>query len=86
MPELKKFAVRFIHNGAIRTYLVEDVATPDAICTAIDLLEQDIPEIFEARGLSVIAKAWPDGAHLADAEHGPLIDAIRRRPAELVAA
>ena len=74
---LKKHAVRFIHNGKSRTYIVMDVGTVAAICTALDLLEIDVPEIESAIGLAVISKAWPEGAHLACEGEGPVIDTTR---------
>lgn len=74
---LAKHAVRFIHNGKSRTYIIMDVGTVAAICTALDLLECDVPDIESAIGLAVIAKAWPEGAHLADEGDGPLIDTTR---------
>lgn len=74
---LKKHAVRFIHNGKSRTYIVMDVGTVAAICTALDLLEVDVPEIDQCIGLAVISKAWPEGAHLACEGDGPIIDTTR---------
>lgn len=74
---LKKHAIRFIHAGSSRTYVVMDLSVCDAICTAIDLLEADIPEMASAIGLAVIGKAYPDGAHLADEGEGPIIDTTR---------
>lgn len=53
MPTLAKHAVRFIHNGNSRTY------------------------ILPALGLAVIAKAYPEGAHLALEGDGPIIDHTR---------
>ena len=78
MPtELKKHAVRFIHHGKSRTYIVNALGTIDAICTALDLLECDVPDIESAIGLAVVSKAYPEGAHLADEGVGPLIDTTR---------
>lgn len=74
---LKKHAVRFIHNGKSRTYIVMDVGTVAAICTALDLLEIDVPEIESCIGLAVISKTWPEGAHLACEGEGPVIDTTR---------
>ena len=78
MHTLKKVAIRFIHQGNSRTYIVEALDTVDAICTALDLLECDVPDITSAIGLAVVAKAWPEGAHLALEGSGPLIDTTRR--------
>ncbi len=85
---LKKYAVRFIIDGSqVRTYIVDDLGTPDAICTALDLLECDVPNILEARGLAIIAKPWPEGSHLADPSQGVVRDATQPNPAiELAAA
>lgn len=74
---LKKHAVRFIHNGKSRTYIVMDVGTVDAICTALDLLEVDVPDIKSCIGLAVISKACPEGAHLACEGDGPIIDTTK---------
>lgn len=74
---LKKHAVRFIHAGKSRTYIVNDVGTVAAICTALDLLEVDVPEIDHCIGLAVISKAYPEGAHLACEGDGPIIDTTR---------
>lgn len=74
---LNKYAVRFILNGKSRTYLLNDVGTSDAICTGIDFLEADVPDIGACRGISVIVKPYPEGAHLADEGDGPLIDTTR---------
>ncbi len=76
-PALKKHAVRFIHNGKSRTYIVNALGTVDAICSALDLLECDVPDIESAIGLAVIAKAYPEGAHLACEGDGPIIDTTR---------
>lgn len=75
---MKKYAIRFIHNGASRTYIVADISSVDAILQAIDLLECDVPDITACTGLCLIAKAYPEGAHLADEGEGPLIDTTRR--------
>lgn len=77
MPTLTKYAVRFILNGKSRTYLLNDIGTSDAICSAIDLLEIDVPDIGVSRGIAVIVKPFPDGAHLAEEGDGPLIDTTR---------
>lgn len=74
---LKKYAIRFILNGNSRTYVLQDVGSSDAICTALDLLESDVPGINDVRGLAVIAKAWPEGACLALEGEGPVIDTTR---------
>ncbi len=78
MITLKKVAIRFIHQGNSRTYIVEALDTVDAICNALDLLEADVPDITSCIGLAVVAKAWPEGAHLATEGDGPLIDTTRR--------
>jgi hypothetical protein len=74
---LKKYAIRFILAGSARTYVVQDVGSVDAICTALDLLEIDVPGITQVCGLCVIAKAWPEGEHLAAEGEGPVIDTTR---------
>ncbi len=74
---LKKHAVRFIHQGNSRTYIVNALGTLDAICCALDLLECDVPAIESAIGLAVVSKTYPEGAHLACEGHGPLIDTTR---------
>ena len=33
--------------------------------------------MIDAPGLCLIAKAWPEGAHLADEGEGPVIDTTR---------
>lgn len=76
-PDLKKYAVRFILAGQARTYVIEDVGSVDAICTALDLLELDVPRITLASVLSLIVKAWPEGAHLAQEGEGPVMDTTR---------
>lgn len=73
-----KTAVRFIHQGNSRTYIVEALDTVEAICNALDLLECDIPDITAIIGLAVVAKAYPEGAHLALEGDGPVIDTTRR--------
>ncbi len=75
---LKKYTVRFIHQGQSRTYVLEDLGSVEAICTALDLLEADVPEITRCVGLAVVAKSWPEGAALAEEGIGPLIDTTRR--------
>ena len=77
MPTLAKHAVRFIHNGNSRTYILPALGTIDAICSALDYLEADVPAITSALGLAVIAKAYPEGAHLALEGDGPIIDHTR---------
>lgn len=74
---LKKYAVRFIHGNLSRTYILNDISTLDAICTALDLLETDVPAIGDCLGLAIIAKPWPEGAHLACEGDGPVIDTTR---------
>jgi hypothetical protein len=76
-PELKKYAVRFILAGSARTYVLEDLGSVDAICTALDLLEIDLPGVTLVNGLAIIVKAWPEGAHLAAEGEGPLLDTTR---------
>lgn len=75
---LKKYAVRFIHNGKSRTYVLNDIGSIDAICTAMDYLEADVPDIKDCIGLCLIAKAWPEGATLALEGDGPIIDTTRQ--------
>lgn len=77
---LTKTAVRFIHAGQSRTYVLNALGTIDAICDALDHLEADVPDITSAIGLAVIAKAWPEGAHLALEGDGPIIDTTRLHP------
>lgn len=76
---IKKHAVRFIHHGLSRTYIVNALGTIDAICMALDLLEVDVPDIESAIGLAVVSKAYPEGASLADEGIGPLIDTTKPR-------
>lgn len=86
---LKKFAVRFILNGRTRTYVLNDIGSVEAICTALDLLEVDVPQITTAVGLAVVAKAFPAAESLLDEECGPVIDTTKIRlvePRELEAA
>jgi hypothetical protein len=85
---LKKYAIRFILSGRARTYILQDVGSVDAICTALDLIELDVPGISQTTGLCIIAKAWPEGAHLADEGEGPVLDTTRPHlaPAMLEAA
>lgn len=80
---MKKYAIRFIHNGKSRTYILNDIGSVDAICSALDLLEADVPDIKDCIGLAIIAKAWPEGAHLATEGEGPVIDTTRQ-PLRLV--
>lgn len=74
---MNKYAVRFILNGRSRTYVLMDVGSSDAICSALDLLEADVPQIGTACGLAVIVKAWPEGAYLAVEGEGPIIDTTK---------
>lgn len=74
---LKKYAVRFILAGKSRTYVLDDVGTMDAIATALDHLETDVPGITSAIGIAVVAKAMPGGESLLDEECGPVIDTTR---------
>ena len=74
---VKKYAIRFILFGRSRTYIVQDLHTVDAIIQALELLETDVPEMADAQGLCMIAKAWPEGAYLADEGEGPLIDTTK---------
>jgi hypothetical protein len=76
---LKKHAVRFIHNGNSRTYVVTATDTIDAICMSLDLLEVDVPEITQCIGLAVVAKPYPEGAALASEGIGPIIDTTKPR-------
>lgn len=83
---LNKRAVRFIHAGNSRTYIVHALGTVDAICMALDLLEVDVPDIESAIGLAVVSKAYPAGASLADEGIGPLIDTTKPRLVPLLEA
>ncbi len=74
---LNKHAVRFILGGKSRTYILMDLGTASAICTALDLLEIDVPNIDMARGLAIISKPFPEGAFLATEGDGPIIDTTR---------
>ena len=74
---LKKYAVRFILAGQARTYVLTDIGSVDAITTALDLLEVDLPGITLVNGLCVIVKAWPEGAYLAAEGEGPVLDTTR---------
>lgn len=74
---LRKYAVRFIICGQCRTYIVQDYHSIDAVIRALDLLECDLPDMTDFTGLAMIAKAYPEGAHLADEGQGPLIDTTR---------
>jgi hypothetical protein len=75
---LKKYAVRFILAGQARTYVLQDIGSVDAISTALDLLEIDIPQINLVAGLSVVAKEWTSGGScLADEGIGPVLDTTR---------
>lgn len=82
-PVIKKHAIRFLHHGNSRTYVLNATDTIDAICAALDLLECDVPAITDCQGLAVIAKPWPEGAHLALEGDGPVID-LTRTPLTLV--
>ena len=83
MATLTKFAVRFIHLGQSRTYIVMDIGKFDAICTALELMECDVPEAANSSGLALIVKAYPEGAHLAVEGDGPIIDTTRGTRAQL---
>lgn len=74
---LRKYAIRIILFGASRTYIVQDEHSIDAIIQALDLLEGDVPEMVDAPGLCLVAKTWPEGAHLALEGDGPVIDTTR---------
>lgn len=74
---LRKYAIRFILFGGSRTYIVQDEHTIDAIIHALDRLECDEPEMVDAPGLCLVAKTWPEGAHLALEGDGPVIDTTR---------
>jgi hypothetical protein len=74
---LKKYAIRFILAGQARTYVLMDLGSVEAICSALDLLECDLPGITQVAGLCVIAKAYPEGAHLAAEGEGPVTDTTR---------
>lgn len=78
MATLTKFAVRFILLGQSRTYIVMDIGKFDAICTALDLMECDVPEAVNSSGLALIVKAYPEGAHLAAEGDGPIIDTTKQ--------
>lgn len=73
----KKYAVRFILAGQARTYVMQDLGSVDAISTALDLLECDLPGITQVNGLCVIVKAWPEGEYLAREGEGPVLDTTR---------
>lgn len=79
---LTKYAIRFILFGRSRTYVVQDQHSVDAIIQALDLLECDIPEMADAPGLCLIAKAWPEGAALALEGDGPIINTTHGTPAQ----
>lgn len=87
---LKKTAVRFIHNGHSRTYILMALGTIDAICDALDHLEADVEGIEQCQGLAVISKHFPEGEALAREGDGPIIDLTKLRvvekPFELAAA
>jgi hypothetical protein len=76
---IKKHAVRIIHAGKSRSYILYALDTIDAICSALDLLEDDVPCITACMGLAIISKPFPEGAHLADEGEGPVIDMTRLR-------
>lgn len=77
ISEVKKHAVRIIHAGKSRSYILYALDTIDAVCAALDLLEGDVPAIGGATGLAIISKAFPEGAHLAMEGDGPIIDTTR---------
>lgn len=77
ISEVKKHAVRIIHAGKSRSYILYALDTIDAVCAALDLLEGDVPAIGGATGLAIISKAFPEGAHLAMEGDGPVIDTTR---------
>lgn len=77
MATLTKYAVRFFYLGSVRTYIVRDLGKSDAICSALDYLEHDIPATADTSGLALIVKAWPDGLQLAYENDGPVIDTTR---------
>ena len=77
ITEVKKHAVRIIHSGKSRSYILFALDTVDAVCAALDLLEGDVPAIGGATGLAIISKAFPEGAHLAMEGDGPIIDTTR---------
>lgn len=74
---IKKHAVRIIHQGASRSYILYALDTIDAVCAAMDLLEADVPAITGCAGLTIISKPYPEGAHLAAEGDGPIIDTTR---------
>lgn len=74
---IKKHAVRIIHQGASRSYILYALDTVDAICSALDMLECDVPAITGCAGLAIISKPYPEGGHLADEGEGPVIDTTR---------
>lgn len=77
ITEVKKHAVRIIHNGRSRSYILFALDTVDAICAALDLLECDVPDISHCLGLAIISKPYPEGAALAMEGDGPIIDMTR---------
>lgn len=77
LTEVKKHAVRIIHGGKSRSYILYALDTVDAVCAALDMLECDVPAIGGATGLAIISKAYPEGAHLAMEGDGPVIDTTR---------
>ena len=83
---VRKVAVRFIVAGRSRTYVLLASGTCDGICTALDLLEADLPAMSDNAGLAVIAKTYPEGAALALEGDGPFIDLTRQPVCELEAA
>lgn len=85
LTEVKKHAVRIIHQGKSRSYILYALDSIDAVCSALDFLEVDVPGISAAGGLAIVAKSYPEGAHLADEGDGPVIDTTRPPFAELLA-
>ena len=77
LTEVKKHAVRVIHAGKSRSYILFALDTVDAICAALDLLECDVPDIGGVAGLAIISKPYPEGAALAMEGDGPVIDTTR---------
>jgi len=77
LTEVKKHAVRIIHAGKSRSYILFALDTVDAICAALDMLECDVPDISLCMGLAIISKPYPEGAALAMEGDGPVIDTTR---------
>lgn len=77
ITEVKKHAVRIIHGGKSRSYILYALDTVDAVCAALDLLECDVPAIGSAMELAIISKPFPEGVALAMEGDGPIIDTTR---------